>query len=688
MKQRSINSHFKIKKNKPSETIFSSNEKGGDLLTSEKNMNRLSEDPMKLVIQSSGKPYRAKRVPRDSEPSFEEPEVKGKRVQLEKKKGKLDKISHEGNKINDILQSLKKNSNGKNNSNKKQKDEEVISSCEKIKDIVHGSNNLATKEKKKSPIKEEDVIMSDVNFKEYQGLIAKDKSSESKSTANTLTNSPKPMDLSNKTKNIIQSILKKKTEIESGKKITDSFNYLNYSSAILKTPVKSPNTSLSQNLFGLSSNNNNMNSYQKINNNFSINNSSIKDASPLNITTNSKPAELKLSQKTLDVINQIKSERKNRFERDSLNLKSGERVRSESSFSLKFKYEDLIKEERELILPPHYKKLLQSFTELDLTLNFYKLSSRRNHVPIFEEIQQSIESSYKHKFDFKTFAQILYVTPHLYVYKWQKMNLNSDDFSLIVEIPKDHQKRLRTENLYDSTTDLIKMQTENYDPAIEAMTNAELEERKKVFKNALIAITNDYHEKFLESIDFTKDYDPIKLKTWHHEFDLEKVPPITIFEILEKPTIKITSIEEFLHNNNIKNSLIKRAIEDISNDNNEELRNSVIHQNPSENGSSQATSSLTNNDPNLNSLSKYLPASLLKKIVAKEEAVTISHEYMQYSSHKIREKTKARDYQSFVDKMKTIFIMNNSPSISLQDLIRKMNNSGNLMNWAFSEGNV
>jgi len=657
MQQRSLNSHFKIKKNKLADGIFSSNEKV-DLGLSEKKKNDVSEEKMKLAVQSSGIPTRAKRVPRDSGDSFEEPEIIGKRVKLEKKKSKKEDKKIEAENNNQILQSFK-GSNGK------------------VKNIFQSEENSKIIEKKAlldkiskiSPNKQEDVVMS---VGDHHLMTEKLTPSQSKSSAITNSNLPKPMDLSSKTKSIIESILKKKSESDSAKKTTETFNYLNYSSAILKTPVKT-NNSVNNNIFGLSSNNN---SFQKINNDFSINNSLIKNSTPITATPN-KPAELKLSQRTLDVINQLKSERKNRFERESV---TQERVRSESSFSLKFKYEDLVKEERELILPPHYKKLLQSFTELDLVLNFNKLGNRRNSVPVFEELKQSIESSYKHKFDFKTFLQLLYVTPHLYIYKWQKMNINSEDYSLIIDIPKDHQKRLRGETVYDGNTDCKKLQTEIYDPALQALSNAELEERKKVFKNALIAITNESHLKYLESIDFTRDYDAYKLKTWHHEFDLEKVAPIPIFEILEKPTIKITSIEEFLQNNDIKNSLIKRAIAGINTDEDEklELRNTIDYED---------TMSISTNrsaDPHLSSLSKYLQPSLLKKIVAKEEAVNISNEFLHYSAVKAKERNKVKEYQSFVDKLKTIFIINNSPSICIDELISRLNHPSK---WSFSEGN-
>jgi len=761
MKQKSINSHFKIKKNKHAEGVLSGKEKV-DIGISDKKMRDISGDDTKLVILSNGSPNRAKRLPRDSADSSEEPEVIGRRVKIERKKAKLQ--SDLDNNL-DILQSFKK-SNGK--TLKKEQNEENIRNEDLLKEQEKKSSK--TKENKKTVNKdksnEEDVKMTEinVNYEDSKARTSDTKSIDSfsnigsrspvDSKINCKTNSiiesipkkinefestkkitptlppselklnnqakisnktfslidsisrmnkgqdyekktnilnsqidsksPEQIKISSKTQSLIESILKNKKQQESSKKTMDSFNYLNFSSSIYKTPVKSDYIS------------SNINSYQKINNNFSINNTSVKDSGSLNTTPNMKQTELKLSQRTIDAVNQIKTERKNNFER---NIQKKERVRSESSFSLKYRYEDLLKEERELILPPHYKKLLQSFTELDLILNHYKMSTKKSSVPVFEEIQHSIESTYKHKFDLRTFLQILYVTPHLFIYKWQKMNLESDDFDLIIDIPKDHLKRLRGENIGNNINhpntkeeqiNLTKLQTENYDPENESLTTAELEERKKVFKNILIEITNNHHIKFLESMDFPKDFDPIKLKTWHHDFDLEKAPQVPIFEILEKPTIKITSIKEFLETNDIKNSLIKRAIEGINNNISEEKNNYIgvfnVNPNTESNEYAQISSNLNRaGDPHLSSLSKYLQPSLLKKIVAKEEAVNISNEYRQYSAQLKREMNKTKEYETFVDKLKTIFIINNSPSIAINELVTRLIKAGGF-NWSFSEG--
>lgn len=97
----------------------------------------------------------------------------------------------------------------------------------------------------------------------------------------------------------------------------------------------------------------------------------------------------------------------------------------------------------------------------------------------------------------------------------------------------------------------------------EPLTNSLVEERKRVFKNILLEIVRVHHDSFLKDIKFERDFDPFKLKTWHHEFDLAKVPEVPILEIQDNPTKKVVTINDFLKDNDIKNTLIKKAIENV-----------------------------------------------------------------------------------------------------------------------------
>jgi hypothetical protein len=85
----------------------------------------------------------------------------------------------------------------------------------------------------------------------------------------------------------------------------------------------------------------------------------------------------------------------------------------------------------------------------------------------------------------------------------------------------------------------------------------DLEDRKMIMNNILLEQTNQHHKDFLSSIDFPREFNAFKLKTWHHDFNLaDHCPPIPIFEIQDKPTVKVTttSFEKMI----ILTTLLKR----------------------------------------------------------------------------------------------------------------------------------
>jgi len=84
------------------------------------------------------------------------------------------------------------------------------------------------------------------------------------------------------------------------------------------------------------------------------------------------------------------------------------------------------------------------------------------------------------------------------------------------------------------------------------MTQTILENRKNIFKNLLLEIVNFSHKKFLDEFNLNKKFNPFTAKTWHSSFELDTVPDIPIFEIAEKPSIKIVKIKDFLMDNDYK----------------------------------------------------------------------------------------------------------------------------------------
>lgn len=680
MQQRSLNSHFKVKKNRRDDSGAS----GIDIKSGEKDKLRKSsitpdlemnhidlkltktetkKDTKQIVYHTA---TRAKRVPLGEDDSCDDSEILVKRGKLEISKKADSNFQKEFNSEGFKEQSEQKKSLLKN------KNDEVNIQIEK---------NISSNEEKVKP--KSNFIDRKSNKCNEENLSAlpqpdNEKSLGSKSTACSASSSPKS-ELSDFTKNLVQQVLQQKKDKDEKMKITSKFNYLNFKQVEARNVNnidETNNASITpKKILGFVSNSREK---EKETSNLKLFNSFIKpqiSSSGVSNTCNkfvtpikSKPQELKLSLRTLEEINKIKSERQerqNKFQREV--QEQSERTRSESSFSLKFKYEELIKEERELVLPPHYKALYNSFTELDHTLNFFKLSTRKQRVPVFEDLKQAIEIAYKHKFEFKTFAQILYVVPHFFVYKWEKISLCKDEFSLIIDIPIDHKIRIKQN--YEENFNFITLQTEKYDPICESLSNSDLEERRKVFKNLLYAIANEHHKLFLESIKFPREFDPFKFKTWHHDYNLESVPNIPIFEILEKPSIKITSIQDFLRETDIKSTLVKRAVDEINNSAALEKNSTIKQEKSALNGHSPVGDKTNSN------LSKFLSEKFIKKMQAKEEAVSISKNIIEFSTQKSRAKNRVKEFQDIVDKLHTIFLMQKKTTVPLQELSVKLQNS-------------
>lgn len=126
-----------------------------------------------------------------------------------------------------------------------------------------------------------------------------------------------------------------------------------------------------------------------------------------------------------------------------------------------------------------------------------------------------------------------------------------------------------------------------------------------IFKNILLEIVNLHHKEFLKSINFSRAFDPFKHKTWHSSFNLETdVTEIPIFEIAEKPIIKIVKISEFINNNDFKSDLIQRAIEECSKENAKEKEKSE----------SEGNQSPPVNKERDSILSRYITKGLLQKV--------------------------------------------------------------------------
>jgi uncharacterized protein (DUF488 family) len=209
--------------------------------------------------------------------------------------------------------------------------------------------------------------------------------------------------------------------------------------------------------------------------------------------------------------------------------------------SLKEKYQDLLNR-KELILPPKYRLLLKKQNFLDdiliipnrnLSNNIYKIEN--NFHPV-KEIQINFNKKINVNFTNKDFQQILYICPFYYIYQSIKRITKGIELKYI-DIPKDYVQRMNKK--YNARTNFKLMQTPKiYETINNEINKAVMEKRKKLFKKILINITLEQHQKFLKENNLEM-FDPVKAKTWHHNFDLKNVDDIGAFPLVEN------NIEEY-----------------------------------------------------------------------------------------------------------------------------------------------
>ena len=250
----------------------------------------------------------------------------------------------------------------------------------------------------------------------------------------------------------------------------------------------------------------------------------------------------KISESTLLQIEKVNKNKKFKFE-NSTNISI---YKDSSKFklpelSLKEQYEELIGR-KELILPPKYRILLKKQNYLDdiLSLSKENIDMGNNNINkniikelrihSYKEIQNNFMKNMNLNFDDNDFQQILYICPFYYIYQSIKRIAKGIEIKYI-DIPKDYIQRMNKK--YNLLTNFTLMQTPKiYETMNGDINKAVMEKRKKLFKKILINITLEQHQKFLKENNLEL-FDPIKAKTWHHNFDLKNVADIGKYNLVE-----------------------------------------------------------------------------------------------------------------------------------------------------------
>ena len=378
----------------------------------------------------------------------------------------------------------------------------------------------------------------------------------------------------------------------------------------------------------------------------------------------------KLSAKTLEIMQKLKEERKNRFDRPDNDYK---KFRSDSSFSdIKYKYEELLSKPRELRLPIKYKNIYQSFLSLEQTICLNKIREK-NQLNTFDNIRNSVENVTKHSFNMKTLQQILYIVPHFYILKYIEkknnttFNINdelSKDYDLLIDIPNDYDER-ESKN-YPGDFDFLSinyygLKSEEFCPCERTLNIKESMKRKDIFKNILNKIVNVYHDKYLKRKKINPGFDPLIEKTWYHGFDPdEECEDIPLFEIPLPPS-KSSVFQETIMKNDIRNEIMKDALSMINKPNNEDKASQNLN--------------LNNNNNNITPpKNKYVSQKFLEKIRAKEKANNIIKEINNYNQYHNSKKDMSAIYKEILIQMKTKLILNKK-SMELKNISESVLNS-------------
>ena len=264
---------------------------------------------------------------------------------------------------------------------------------------------------------------------------------------------------------------------------------------------------------------------------------------PNNIGTKKPP---KLSNSTLFQIKKIIQNKKFQLEKISANtdiknistllIHNDNPTFKLPELSLKEQYQDLL-DRKELILPPKYRLLFKKQNYLDDILskpvtstNNFDNNSNNHIIHSFTEIQNYFLKKINLNFDNKDFQQILYICPFYYIY--QSINRISKGIEIkYIDIPKDYIQRMNKK--YTPRTNFTLMQTPKlYEPISGEINKAVMEKRRKLFKKILLNITLEQHQKFLKENNL-EIFDPIKAKTWHHNFDMKNVEDIGVYHLVE-----------------------------------------------------------------------------------------------------------------------------------------------------------
>mgnify|MGYP002625091779 CR=1 FL=1 len=372
-----------------------------------------------------------------------------------------------------------------------------------------------------------------------------------------------------------------------------------------------------------------------------------------------------ISEKTKSIMNLLKSKKigeNNKKESNKNNI-----IIEDSKCqinNLNYKFEELVSKPRQLPLPTKYKIIYDNYSSLENFISLCKIKKEKNS-NTFYKFREYMKDIKKNNFTINNLKQILYVAPQFFIIKYITINVQNEpiyfleeriykNHDILIDIPKNYRelmvqkfpKNFNYVNLFYYNEDSI-----NYDPLIQCLDYQNLKERNNFFLNKLISIVNKYHNEYLNKNKIIRFFDPLKEKTWYHGFNLEsdcKDIPILDFP---PPKIKLPNYEVEIQNMNIKNSILKDAIEKTLNDNSKiKIKNK----------------------------NKYVSNEFLNKLKRKEEIKQITDEMNEIERNKQNKIDICNFYVEVLIQIKTILFVNKN-SLTLTKFSDALLNSSPLI---------
>lgn len=333
-----------------------------------------------------------------------------------------------------------------------------------------------------------------------------------------------------------------------------------------------------------------------------------------------------------------------------------------TTFPMRMHMNDRPEEFDHLYLPKKFQIVFDFFVELDNAINNCK---RRGKMPVMSNIKPYIEQATNRTFDEDHFRKVYYIAQELFFYKWQYM-ASTGNYELRIEVPENIE-----EILYKINKKGVKVRVK-HNPLNEAMTNFLTNKRKILVRTRLILYMENLHNNFLNNRGIDKDgYGAVK--GWHPNFDIETIMDLPSKTLKNMPrSRKSETITEFLKNTNIKQTLLKRAAENVTK---ETSPKTDIQQNSQSTNPGSLCNSYEKRSP-AKILNTKISPTLYKKIETKEKMFKEEQKNLQDKADQEINLRKRELMLKIAQAVKSVFSVNKKVNtLFLNNVLKYLNDS-------------